>query len=83
MKNSKSIASILVYDNNSKVEKSIFITDKSFESKKGVLGIVGSGNFTSSTILPNLKKLNADVAYLASSGGLSSTTLAKKYSIAI
>ena len=82
MKNSKSIASILVYDNKAKVEKTISITNKSFEAKKGVLGIIGSGNFTSSTMLPNLKKLNADMAYLASSGGLSSTTLAKKYSIA-
>jgi predicted dehydrogenase/threonine dehydrogenase-like Zn-dependent dehydrogenase len=82
MKNSKSIASILVYDNMTKVEKSISITNKSFIGRKGVLGIIGSGNFTSATILPNLKKLNADMAYLASSGGLSSTTLAKKYSIA-
>lgn len=82
MKNSKSIASILVYDNITKVERSISITNKFFTGKKGVLGIIGSGNFTSATILPNLKKLNADIAYLASSGGLSSTTLAKKYSIA-
>ena len=82
MKNSKSIASILVYDNITKVERSISITNKSFTGKKGVLGIIGSGNFTSATILPNLKKLNADMAYLASSGGLSSTTLAKKYSVA-
>jgi len=82
MKNSKSIASILVYDNITKVERSISITNKFFTGKKGVLGIIGSGNFTSATILPNLKKLNADMAYLASSGGLSSTTLAKKYSIA-
>ena len=82
MMNSKSIASILVYDNNSKVENSISITDISFEGKKGVVGIIGSGNFTGSTILPNLKKLNADISYLASSGGLSSTTLAKKFNIA-
>jgi predicted dehydrogenase/threonine dehydrogenase-like Zn-dependent dehydrogenase len=82
MKNSKSIASILVYDNNSKVENCISITNKSFEGKKGVVGIIGSGNFTGATILPNLKKLNTDMSYLASSGGLSSTTLAKKFNIA-
>jgi len=82
MKNAKAIASILVYDQNSKNSKSISITDKSFEGKKGVIGIIGSGNFTSATILPNLKKLNANMAYIASSGGLSSTTLAKKYRIA-
>ena len=44
--------------------------------------IVGAGNFTSATILPNLKKLNAAIKYIASSGGLSSTTMAKKYNIA-
>ena len=82
IKNSRSIASILIYENNSKIEKSISITHKSFKGKKGVIGIIGSGNFTSSTVLPNLKKLNADIAYLASSGGLSSTTLAKKFRVA-
>ena len=82
IKNSRSIASILIYENNSKIEKSISITHKSFKGKKGVIGIIGSGNFTRSTVLPNLKKLNADIAYLASSGGLSSTTLAKKFRVA-
>ena len=32
--------------------------------------------------MPNLKKVGADVKYIASSTGLSSTTLAKKYGIA-
>ena len=45
------------------------------------IGIIGAGNFTSATILPNLKKLNADIKYIASSGGLSSTTMAKQYKI--
>ena len=48
----------------------------------GIVGLIGSGNFTSSIILPNLKKLNANIKYLCSSKGLSSTTLAKKYNIA-
>ena len=43
---------------------------------------MGAGNFTSATILPNLKKLNAAIKYIASSGGLSSTTMAKQYNIA-
>ena len=83
IKNSKSIASILEYENKSKASRSIsIIENKSFKGKKGVLGIIGSGNFTSSTILPNLKKLNAEIASIASSNGLSSTVLAKKYKIA-
>ena len=81
MGNSKSIASILEYDQTEAPVNTVNIADKSFEGKNGVIGIVGSGNFTSSTILPNLKKLNADIKYIASSGGLSSTIMAKRHSI--
>jgi len=80
--NSKSIASILEYSSTNKQESTIQLISKSFVSKNGVIGIIGSGNFTSSTILPNLKKCNANIKYIASSGGLSSTVLAKKYKIA-
>ncbi len=82
MKKSKSIASILEYNNTEEPESTVKISQKSFEGKKGVIGIIGSGNFTSSTILPNLKKINADVKYIASSGGLSSTIMAKRHNIA-
>lgn len=82
MSNSRSIAAILEYPSDSKMISSIEINQKSFKGKKGVLGIIGAGNFTSSTILPNLKKVDADIKYIASSGGLSSTIMAKKYGIA-
>src|SRR5690606_36072548 len=58
------------------------ITDSSFEGTSGVLGIIGAGNFTKMTMLPALKKANASIKTIASSGGLSGTTLAKKYGIA-
>ncbi len=80
--NSKSIASILEYSSSEKKESTIKLLNKSFEAKKGVIGIIGSGNFTSSTILPNLKKCKADIKYIASSVGLSSTIMAQKYNIA-
>ena len=82
MSNSKSIASILEYSSSDVQENTVKVISKSFDGKKGVLGIIGSGNFTSSTILPNLKKCNADIKYIASSGGLSSTIMAKKHDIA-
>ena len=82
MKNSKSIASILEYDSTEAPKSTVAITEKSFDGKKGVIGVVGAGNFTSSTILPNLKKINADVKFIASSGGLSSTIMAKRHNIA-
>ena len=79
---SKSIASILEYSTKEKPVSTVSINDKSFVGDKGVIGIIGAGNFTSATILPSLKKLNADIKYIASSGGLSSTTMAKQYKIA-
>ena len=82
MQNPRSIAVIVDYPIDSKKVTSIKLFNKSFGGKKGVLGIIGSGNFTSSTLLPNLKKNKADVKYIASSSGLSSTILAKKFKIA-
>ena len=82
MGNSKSIAAILEYSSDVEVVSSIEVNKKSFEGKKGVIGIIGAGNFTSSTMMPNLNKIDADVKYIASSGGLSSTIMAKKYGIA-
>ncbi|SHE50527.1 Predicted dehydrogenase [Arenibacter palladensis] len=82
MRNSKTIASILEYDSTTSPRSTVNIASRSFEGKKGVLGIIGAGNFTSSTLLPNLKNLNADIKYIASSGGLSSTIMAKRHNIA-
>ena len=65
-----------------KTDSVIEIERKTFTGQKGVLGIIGAGNFVSSTMLPVLKKIGANIKYIASSGGLSSTTLAKKYGIA-
>lgn len=81
MSNSKSIASILEYTPSEELKNNIEIHRKSFQKKKGVVGIIGAGNFTGATILPNLKKISANIKYIASSGGLSSTIMAKKYSI--
>ena len=51
-----------------------------FEAKpgKGKIGIIGAGNYTSSTVVPNLKKAGARVKYIASAGGLSAKVMAKK-----
>ncbi len=85
MKGSKSIASILKYDvseKNDPLSTTVDLdTTRSFLGQKGVLGIIGAGNFTGSTIVPNLKKLKAPIKYIASSKGLSGTILAKKHGI--
>ena len=82
MKNSRSIASILVYSDQKEPERNIQLNSNQFNATQGVLGIIGAGNFTSAMILPSLKKINANIKSIASSGGLSGTTMAKKYGIA-
>ena len=82
MKGSKSIASILKYDVSEKNDPlSTTVSLGEFKGGKGVLGIIGAGNFTGSTIVPSLKKLNANIKFIASSKGLSGTILAKKHGI--
>lgn len=48
------------------------------EAGNGKMGIIGAGNYTSSTVVPNLKKANAKVKYIASAGGLTAKVVAKK-----
>lgn len=72
----------MVYDGIAGQEQVVTLKEKNFLGQKGVLGIVGAGNFASTTMLPNLKKIAADIKYIASSGGLTATILAKKYGIA-
>lgn len=80
---SKSIASILVYpEKTGEPSRSVIIESKKITSGKGVVGIIGAGNFTSAMILPCLKKTPANLKFISSSAGLSGTTLAKKYNIA-
>ena len=82
IKQSNSIASILKYSGDVIVEeKTVNVNSKAFQSVKGVLGIIGAGNFTKATVLPNLSKLNAKVKYIASSKGLSGTLASKKFNV--
>lgn len=80
--NSSSIASILEYDfRHDKLDTRIQLNTFNFKPQKGLIGIIGAGNFTSAMILPSLKKCKANIKSIASSGGLSGTTMAKKYDI--
>lgn len=82
MSGSKSIASILVYsEKTDEPNRNVAVSQNNFAGQKGVLGVIGAGNFTSAMILPSLRKAGANIKSIASSGGLSGTTLAKKYNI--
>jgi hypothetical protein len=82
MRKTGSIASILIYPERVKANNKVQIVNKTFKGSKGVFGIVGAGNFTSSTIIPAMKAAGANMKFIASAGGLSATTLAKKGEIA-
>lgn len=75
---SASIASLLVYESEVDSRPVVTISDRSFQKGTGVLGIIGAGNFTSATLLPALKPLNAQLKYIVSAGGMSASTLAKR-----
>ncbi len=80
---SKSIASILNYDTEkAKTPSSVIqISNSKFEGQNGIIGIIGAGNFTKMTMLPALKKAKANIKYIASQGGVTGTSIAKKYGI--
>ena len=78
------IASIIEYDEfnpQDKISNIVNVSKSSFDPSKGVVGIIGAGNFTAATIVPTLSKCKAQIKYIASSRGLSGTVLAKKYKI--
>jgi predicted dehydrogenase/threonine dehydrogenase-like Zn-dependent dehydrogenase len=82
MAGSKAIASILKYDATVQTTAtSVAISNRSFAGQKGVLGIIGAGNFTKSTLLPGLQKAKANIKSIVSAAGLSGTTAAKKFNI--
>lgn len=83
MRKQGSIASILVYPETCKKTSSVTVTNQSFQSAKGVFGIIGAGNFTSSTIIPGMNAAGANLKYIASAGGLSAKIMAKKGNIAV
>lgn len=79
---SKSIASIIKYNENNVPEHSIIVNKKELEINKGVIGLIGAGNFTKMTLLPALKGTDAQIKHIVSSGGVNGTALAQKHNIA-
>ena len=80
---SRSIASILTYPEQEgglkKEAQTQVLEMRSFAGQKAVTAFIGAGNFTKMTMLPKLKDSGASFKYMCSSGGLSGTTLAKKF----
>lgn len=79
---SRAIASLLIYPENpdsAGASSTVVLKAHGFAGQKGVLGVIGAGNFTKMTMLPALKGSGAGLKYIASSTGLSGTDLGKKF----
>ncbi len=80
---SRSIASLLKYpENTENGSNTVTLKSHNFSGQKGVLGVIGAGNFTNAVVLPSLKKANAQIKNIASANGLTGTLSAKKHGIA-
>jgi predicted dehydrogenase/threonine dehydrogenase-like Zn-dependent dehydrogenase len=78
---SKGLTSVFTYDTLVNHTSIVKISKKERAPGKEVIGISGAGNFTRGKLLPELKKLNANVKYISSETGLSASLLAKKFRI--
>ncbi|MGM9800095.1 MAG: bi-domain-containing oxidoreductase [Muribaculaceae bacterium] len=78
MRKRGSIASIINFPNSDEICRVVPIESNVFAATSGKIGIIGAGNYTSSTVVPCLKKAKAMVKYVASAGGLTAKIVAKK-----
>lgn len=77
------IASIINYTSTTEeiLSSKVEIIGTSSTPSAANIAIIGAGNFSSSIVVPTLRKLNGNIKYIASRGGVSGTILAKKYGI--
>lgn len=78
MRKRGNIASIIRFPEAEKIDRVVPIEGNDFGKTGGKISIIGAGNYTSSTIVPCLKKCGAKVKYVSSAGGLTSKIVAKK-----
>ena len=76
---SKSIASILVYDEKSDPSTTLKLPNIAFKQGKNKIAVIGAGNFTKMTMLPLMD--NKDIKYIVSKGGLTAKALSTKHKI--
>lgn len=81
MRKKGAIASILRYshtENAECTERNTIVRCFEAEPDKGKIGIIGAGNYTSSMVVPCLKRAQAKIKYIASAGGLNAKVVAQK-----
>ena len=78
MRRAGSIASVIRFPENAEPHPTVKISSAAFKPGNGKIGVIGAGNFTTSTVIPALKKANATIKCIADLQGLSAKTAAKK-----
>ncbi len=79
----QSLGSILRYAEHKPHQGHVIsISPRTTSKGKGVIGIIGAGNFTKMTMLPALKQAGGELKYISSAKGLTAVALAKKFHIA-
>ncbi len=78
MRKKGSIASILKYPEDTPQKRVVRVDEAHSSAGGGKFGIIGAGNYTSATVVPCLKKAQANIKYIASAGGLTAKVMAKK-----
>lgn len=79
---SNSIATLFEYDVTDSIPmRTIEVSPRAYSSRQGAFGIIGAGNFTKMTVMPAFAKVNADVRWIVSSRGVSSSILANQYGV--
>lgn len=71
----------LITDNSSHPSLATTIRVSSREIGSRALAVIGAGNFTKMTAMPALAAVKAPVKFVVSSGGVTGTSLAKKYHV--
>lgn len=75
------IASLLRYSAEPSVARTVSVGEQGFAATTGALALIGAGNFSKMTVLPALRKSSMPVRTIVSSGGVTGTSLARKYGI--
>ena len=79
MRKQGSVASLLCYSADTAREESVSLKSNEFKGEGKKIGIIGAGNFTTSTVIPALLNAGASVKYISSrTNGLEAKTAAKK-----
>jgi predicted dehydrogenase/threonine dehydrogenase-like Zn-dependent dehydrogenase len=78
---SSAITTLFTYPDHGDLKRDISLSKPVFDKNKGVVGIIGAGQYVRNTLLPLLGEYQ--LKYIVSENGLTGTELARKYNIAI